>query len=183
VLVTSTRPGRIGPAIGAWMFEQAKTEGEFEVELVDLKDFELPVFDEPSHPRFKKYEHEHTKRWSDKVSEADAFVFVTPEYDFGTPAPLMNALQYLFTEWHYKPVAFASYGGVSGGLRGVQMTKQVVTAMKMAPIVEAVTIAMASQQIDKETKVFLPTEMNNKAAQAMVKELHRWATAMKTLRG
>ena len=183
VIICSTRPGRVGPVIGAWMAEQARTHAQFSVELVDLADYKLPVYDEPDFPRSGNYQHEHTKRWSETVMRADAFVFVTPEYNFSTPAPLLNALTYLYAEWVYRPVGFASYGGVSGGLRGVQMTKQVVTTLKMVPIQDSVTLTSVSRQIDKETKVFTPTEANDKAARAMLDELHRWAIALKPMRG
>lgn len=183
VIICSTRPGRAGPAIGAWMAEQARTHAQFSVELVDLADYRLPVYDEPDFPRSGTYEHEHTRRWSETVKRADAFVFVTPEYNFSTPAPLLNALTYLYHEWTYKPVAFTSYGGTSGGLRGVQMTKQVVTTLKMVPVQDAVTLTAVSRQIDKATKVFTPTEANDTAARAMLDELHRWAGVLKPMRG
>jgi NAD(P)H-dependent FMN reductase len=183
VIVCSTRPGRVGPAVGAWMREQAATHGQFAVELVDLADFELPVFDELQHPRLRKYRHEHTQRWSESVERADAFVFVTPEYDFSMPAALLNALQFLYHEWTYKPVGFASYGGASGGMRSVQMTKQVVTTLKMVPIQEAVTITLISEYLNKETGAFVPDEKHRKAALAMLDELHRWAVALKPMRG
>lgn len=182
VIVCSTRPGRKGPAVAAWMAEQARAHEQFAVELVDLADFALPVFDEPQHPRLRQYEHEHTRRWSETVARADAFVFVTPEYDFSTPASLLNALQFLYHEWTYKPVAFASYGGASGGLRSVQMTKQVVTTFKMVPVQEAVTITTISQHIDQATGAFTPGEKHPKAAVAMLDELHRWAAALKPMR-
>jgi NAD(P)H-dependent FMN reductase len=182
VIICSTRPGRNGPAVAAWVAEQARAHGQFAVELVDLADCGLPVFDEPQHPRLRTYEHEPTRRWSETVERADAFVFVTPEYDFSMPASLLNALQFLYHEWTYKPVAFASYGGASGGMRSVQMTKQVVTTFKMVPILEAVTITMVSQHIDKATGVFTPDEKHAKAALAMLDELHKWATALKAMR-
>jgi NAD(P)H-dependent FMN reductase len=183
ILIASTRPGRKGPSVGAWMHALARTHGLFDVELVDLADFKLPVFDEPEHPRLRKYTHEHTKRWSATVDRADAFVFVTPEYDFSAPAPLVNALQFLYKEWNYKPVGFASYGGVSGGMRGVQVTKGLLNTLKLVPIVEAVTLPYFSQQIDGETGLFTPGEKAATAATAMLSELHRWAVALKPLRG
>jgi len=126
--------------------------------------------------------HEHTKRWSATIERADAFVFVTPEYNFSTPAPLLNALTYLYHEWTYKPVAFASYGGASGGMRGVQMTKQLVTTFKLVPLVEAVAFPLFAQQIDAATGVFTPGEKAGKAAGAMLDELLKWATALKPMR-
>src|SRR5690606_20059283 len=101
--------------------------GAFAVERVDLKEINLPLLDEPKHPRLGEYEHEHTKRWSATVTRADAFVFVTPEYDFGPPASLINALQYLVKEWAYKPVGLLSYGGVSAGLRSANALRIMCT--------------------------------------------------------
>ena len=182
VIVASTRDARKGPMVATWFMKQACAHGKFHVELVDLAEMNLPLFDEPRPPRLGQYEHEHTKAWSATVARADAFVFVTPEYDYCAPASLFNALEYLSREWAYKPVGFASYGGVSGGVRGVQMTKQLVTTLKMMPLPEAVTIPFFTQYIDKETGVFDPGEVQAKSATVMLDELLRWATALKPLR-
>src|SRR5208283_3531862 len=102
VIVASTRLERKGPLVAAWFLDRARAHGKFDIELVDLAALNLPVFDEPKHPRLQDYAHEHTKTWSKTVARADAFVFVTPEYDFSAPASLVNALQYLLVEWAYK---------------------------------------------------------------------------------
>jgi NAD(P)H-dependent FMN reductase len=181
VIICSTRPGRNGPKVAAWVETQARAHGMFAVELVDLADFKLPIFDEVTHPRHGTYEHEHTKRWSASVKRGDAYVFVLPEYDFSMPASLLNALQVLYKEWTYKPAAFASYGGESGALRSVQMTKQVLTTFKMVPIVETVMIQHVTKHIDKATGAFTPDESHPKKATAMLDELHRWAAALNPL--
>jgi NAD(P)H-dependent FMN reductase len=181
VIVCSTRPTRVGPAVAQWFHKEAVAHGGFEVELVDIADFNLPVFDEPEHPRLRKYRHAHTKAWSAKVNEADAFVFVTPEYNYGPPPSLVNALNYLVTEWQYKPAAFVSYGGVSGGLRAVQVEKQMLTTFKIMPIPEAVAIPMVGQYID-DNQTFNPSEMARKSVKPMLDELARWTGALKPLR-
>lgn len=181
VLVASTRPGRIGSTIGKWFAEYAKAHAGFDIELVELADMNLPVFDEPQHPAAQQYEHEHTKAWSRKVASADAFVFVTPEYNFSTPASLLNALTYLVKEWAYKAVGFVSYGGVSGGLRSVQMTKQVVTTFKMFPLYEAVVIPNVFGFLNDEG-VFGPQQIHEESAKAMLDELKRVDGALSTLR-
>jgi NAD(P)H-dependent FMN reductase len=183
VVTVSTRKGRVGPVIADWFHDQATKHARFELERVDLAEVNLPLFDEPHHPRFGKYEHEHTKAWSAIVSRADAFVFVTPEYDYGAPAALSNALQYLMNEWAYKAVAFASYGGVSGGTRGVQMAKQIVTALRMMPIPDGVAIPFFSQHLDKATNRFAPGDVQDKAAVTMLDELLKWSAALAPLRG
>jgi NAD(P)H-dependent FMN reductase len=183
VVVVSTRAERKGPLVAAWFLEQARLHDTFEVELVDLAEVGLPLFDEPRHPRLRQYEHDHTKRWSETVQRADAFVFVTPEYNFGTPPSLVNALDYLLHEWAYKPVGFVSYGGVSGGLRGVQMTKQLVTSLRMVPVVEAVAVPMFTQHVQADTDRFDPGEVQARAASAMLGELRKLSAALQPLRG
>ena len=182
VIIVSTRQGRLGPAVADWFHRQAQAFDGFDVELVDLADVNLPLLDEPHHPRLANYQHEHTKRWSAIVSRADAFVFVTPEYNFSTPPSLVNALDYLLKEWAYKPAAFVSYGGISGGMRSVMMTKSILTTLRMVPILEAVNLPMFAQQIDRTTGEYNATDVNAKAADAMLKELHKWAGALREMR-
>src|SRR5919202_6790763 len=133
IITSTTRPGRKGIAVANWMTGVAQQTGKFNVELLDLAVINLPFLDEPNHPRLQQYQHEHTKRWSATIDAADAFIIVLGEYNFGFPAPIKNALDYLFNEWKHKPVAIVSYGGISGGLRSTQMIKQVVTALSIMP--------------------------------------------------
>jgi NAD(P)H-dependent FMN reductase len=159
VIVASTRPGRVGIKIGSWFADYARQHGKFDVELVDLKEVNLPMMDEPNHPVKRQYQHDHTKAWSASVNAADAFILVTPEYNYGLPPALVNALDYLFVEWNYKPAAFVSYGGASGGMRSVQMTKQILTTLKI-----------------------MPSDTLNDAAAKMLDELLKWSNALQTLR-
>ena len=114
VIVASTRKGRSGLGVAQWFLDRTKQHGKFDVELIDLQAVNLPLLDEPNHPRLRQYQHAHTKSWSATISRADAYVFVTPEYNFGPPPALINALDYVYLEWNYKPAGFVSYGGVSG---------------------------------------------------------------------
>ena len=183
VITASTRPNRQGPKVAKWFLDIAHREnaGRFQIEPIDLAEVNLPLLDEPEHPRFRKYAHAHTKAWSATIARADAFVLVAGEYNFGMQPSLLNALDFLVWEWAYKPVAFVSYGGVSGGLRSVQMAKQTVTALRMMPIPEAVSIPMFSQYIDKETGAFKPPEMQEKAVGGLLGELFKWGTALQTI--
>ena len=178
VVVVSTRPQRQGVHIAKWFHDFAKAAGTFDVKWVDLAEVNLPLFDEPRHPRFKQYEHEHTKRWSAIVERSDAFVFVTPDYS--VPPSLVNAVDYVYHEWHYKPCAFVNYGGISGGLRSAQMAKQLFTAVRVMPIPEAVTVPFFAKQI--ENGVFAPNELQTKSATDLLAELHRWAEALQPMR-
>jgi NAD(P)H-dependent FMN reductase len=129
----------------------------------------------------QKYEHEHTKAWSRLIASGDAYVFVTPEYNYSTPPSLSNALDYLVLEWSYKPLGFVSYGGVSGGLRGVQQTKLLAGALKMVPVPEAVSIPMFTDYIDGEGN-FKAVAHHEHAAQTMLDEMLRWSGALQSLR-
>lgn len=180
VLIASTRPGRVGPSIATWYADFARTHGGFEVELVDLAELNLPLLDEPNHPRLRQYTHDHTKRWSEMVDRADAFAFVHPEYNYGYPASLKNAIDYLHREWVRKPVTFVSYGGISAGLRAVQQLKQVVTTLGMVPTIAAVPIPFFAQFIDDG--VFAPNEMMVQGATASLDELMALHGALSTLR-
>ena len=151
------------------------------MELLDLAVINLPFLDETQHPRFKKYEHQHTKDWSAMIDAADAFVIVTSEYNFSFPASIKNAIDYLYQEWNYKAVTFVSYGGVSGGTRAVEALKQVITAVNMMPINAAVHIPAFTKRIDEHGK-FNSDEGLDKSANAVLDELYKWAIALKTMR-
>jgi NAD(P)H-dependent FMN reductase len=180
VIIGSTRPGRAGLPIGRWFFEAAQRHEKMQVRLVDLAEVNLPFLDEPKHPRFGEYQHAHTKAWSATVAEADAFVFVTPEYNFGAPAPLINALDFLHHEWLYKPAGFVSYGGIAAGTRSVQMLKLKLTGLKMTPLYEAVAIPFFTQHM--VDGAFKPTDAHVTAADKMLDELVRWSDALKAMR-
>lgn len=183
VIICSTRPGRVGPAVARWFHAYAKAHGKFDAVLVDLADFNLPIYDEPKHPRLRDYKHEHTKRWSTSVEAADAYAFVAPEYNY-TPTPaLVNALDYVLHEWAYKPAGIVSYGGVSGGLRAAQAVKLQLAALNMMPIPPGVPIPSFAALIDKESGAFKSNELIDASAKTMLDELARWAGALKPLRG
>lgn len=181
IIIASTRPGRVGPAIASWFYDRALKAGSFEVELIDLAEVNLPLFDEPRHPRFGDYVHQHTKDWSATIRRGDAYVFVLPEYNYGFNAAIKNAIDYLNAEWQYKPLGFVSYGGVAAGTRAVQMLKQVVTAVKMVPMTEAVHIPFVQQFLDDQRE-FQPNELLEDSATALLAELARWTSAVGQLR-
>lgn len=181
VIICSTRPNRVGPSVAKWFCEFAEAQGSFDVKLVDLADFNLPVYDEPQHPASGAYQHEHTRAWSASVADADAYIFVTPEYNYCPPPSLTNALNYIYKEWNYKPCGFVSYGGVSGGLRAVQAAKLQVTTLKMMPMMEGVMIPMVDKQING-SGLFQSNELIDDSARILIAELHRWTIALMTMR-
>jgi NAD(P)H-dependent FMN reductase len=181
IIIASTRPGRVGPSVAAWFHDRAVKADTFEVELIDLAEVNLPMFDEPKHPRFGQYVHQHTKDWSATISRGDAYVFVVPEYNYGFNAAIKNAIDYLNKEWQYKPLGFVSYGGVAAGTRAVQMLKQVVSALKMVPMADAVHIPFVQQFLDAD-RVLQPNEIMEDAATALLDELARWTATIGPLR-
>lgn len=180
-IICSTRPGRVGPPVANWFHELAVQDGKFEAVLVDLAEFNLPVYDEPEHPIRQNYQHAHTKKWAASVNAADAYVFVTPEYNFGPPPSLLNALNYVYKEWNYKPAGIVSYGGVSGGMRSALIEKLTLTTLKMMPMVEAVTVQNVSSHFD-DNENFLPGEHHKNSGVTLLNELYKWAQALKTMR-
>jgi NAD(P)H-dependent FMN reductase len=186
VVIASTRPGRVGLPVGRWFEDAAKRHGKFDVRLADLAEVNLPIFNEPNHPATRQYVLDHTKAWSQIVAPADAFALVTPEYNFGPTPALVNAMNYLYHEWSYKPAGFVSYGGISGGVRAVQVTKLMLTTLKIMPMYEAVTIPNVQQMIEKDASgapaSFKAGEVHEKAAKVMLDELRKWSEALKTMR-
>jgi len=182
IIVGSVRPGRVGLPVGRWIEAEARTHGGFDdIELVDLAEINLPLDSEPEHPRLRRYVHQHTKDWSAKVAEADAFVFVAPEYNYGYNAALKNAIDHLHHEWAYKPLGLVSYGGVSAGTRSAQMIKQVVAALKLYAVPEAVQIPFVGQFLTADGTI-APNETMTGAAKAMLDELVRMTAALRDLR-
>ncbi|MGD0874958.1 MAG: NAD(P)H-dependent oxidoreductase [Acidimicrobiales bacterium] len=180
VIIASTRPGRAGLPVAAWFVEHARAHGAFEVRVADLAEIDLPLLDEPNHPRLRQYTKRHTIEWSAIIDASDAFVFVTPEYNYGYPASLKNAIDYLHQEWLRKPVGFVSYGGVAAGTRSVQQLKQVVTCLSMMPLNEAVAIPFFTEFIeDGKVKA---NQIMVQAADAMLDQLARVEAAMRPLR-
>ena len=180
MIVCSTRPGRVGLPVGQWFYQTACAHAAFDVEWVDLAEWNLPFMDEPHHPRLRQYTQEHTKRWSATIEGADAVVFVMPEYNHGYVAPLKNAIDYLLHEWHYKPVGFVTYGGVVAGTRAMQLLLPVLVELRMTPCVASVNIAGISQLVkDGE---FHATDATERSAQAMLAELVRMEAVLRDAR-
>lgn len=182
VLVCTTRPGALGPAVARWLVEATTPRAtELGVELVPvaLGDLDLPFLDEEEHPSTGVYRHEHTRRWSATVEAADGFVAVTPEYNYGMPATLKNALDYLSREWAWKPFGFVSYGHTSAGTRSVQHAKQVVTTLRLVPLGATVAIRIADAV---EGARLRPDPARDTAAVALLDELVRVAHALHPMR-
>jgi NAD(P)H-dependent FMN reductase len=148
IIAASLRPRRIGPQVAEWVAEVGRetTAGTFEV--VDLKDWPLPMDGEPGIPAAGgEYALEITRAWSRKIAGAAAIVFVTPQYNWGYPAPLKNALDHLYREWAGKPAMLVTYGGHGGDKCAAQLT-QVCQALRMALIPTQVGLNLARERIE-----------------------------------
>ncbi len=181
IILTSTRPGRVGKTVTDWFHDYARANSVgFEIGFADRAEVDLPLLDEPNHPSMQKYQHEHTKRWSEIVANSDAFIFVLPEYNYTAPPSFINAVDYLYKEWNYKPAGFVSYGGISGGMRSTETAKHILTTVEMVPIKQQVMIPMVADHLMDGT--FTPTEIHEQSAKTMLEAMARWATVLKSMR-
>lgn len=152
VILGSTRQGRFGEQPAKWITEELQKQKDIEVELIDLRDWPLPFFNESVSPAYNqgKYENELAAKWAKKIGEGDGYIFVTPEYNHGYSAVLKNAIDYVSKEWNQKPAAFVSYGGIAGGTRAVQQLRLVVLELQMTPIRQGVHIPLYWDHLDEK---------------------------------
>jgi NAD(P)H-dependent FMN reductase len=180
IVVGSVRPGRVGLPVAEWVRATALKHGGFEIDFVDLLELNLPFLDEPKHPTSHEYTKQHTIGWSARVDAADAFIFVTPEYNHSYSPALKNALDFLFNEWSRKPVGMVSYGGVSAGTRGVVGLEPVLNELGLVSAKVGVEIPFARKHVDEG--VFTPDERVTAALGKLLDELAHLAEGLKPLR-
>src|SRR5687767_9512038 len=181
VIVGSSRANRFSEKPAQWIFDLAKKRSDLDVELLDLRDYPLPFFEEAMPPGMAKdgYTNPQVVKWRDKVREADGFIICSPEYNHGYPAVLKNALDYVYYAWSRKAVAFVSWGGV-GGARGVEQLRAVSVELDMAPIRFAVHMANFWALLDENGKI--KTESFERAGDALLDHLTWWSRALKEAR-
>jgi NAD(P)H-dependent FMN reductase len=185
VIIGSTRQGRFSGRPARWIFEQLKKRDDVDARLLDLRDFPMPFFDQampPAMPGRPPYENEVVKKWTAAIGASDGFIFVTPEYNYGPPAVLKNAIDWVYPEWHRKAAAFVGFGGV-GGARSVQQLRETAIELQLAPIRSSVHIPVATLMahfqggdVDKGL-----AELET-PAKVMLDDLLWWTTALKTAR-
>ena len=179
IVIGSTRPGRKADAVARWVYEIAKKRDDAEFEIVDIKDFNLPLFDEPRSPMMGQYSQPHTKAWAAKIASFDAFVFVTPEYNHSTSGALKNALDFLYREWNNKAAGFVSYGG-AGGTRAVEQLRLVMGELQIADVRAQVALSLFADF--ENFTVFKPGPRQESSVNAMLDQVIAWGGALKTLR-
>jgi len=181
IIAGSTRPGRFNSQPVAFIEKVAKQVEGVEVEVLDLAAINLPFLDEAKPPIMQDYAHDHTKAWSAHIAEADAFIMVTPEYNHSTSAVLKNAIDYLFREWNYKPVAFVSYGSLAGGSRAVEHLRGIAAELKMYDLREQIMLPNYWEHLDGEGK-YQFNDRHESSAKEMIEALRFWGETMKVAR-
>ncbi len=178
IIIGSTRPGRVGESVAKWVLELSKSRSDAEFELIDLLDYNLPLYDEPYPAAMQQYTKEHTKKWAAKIDKFDGYIFVTPEYNHATSGALKNALDFLYKEWTNKAAGFVSYGAI-GGARAVESMRPIMAQLKIADIGEQVMLNLFT---DFKDGVFQPDPRHEKSLSNLIDQLIAWGTALKPLR-
>ena len=184
VILGSTRKGRFSDKPGAWLLEQLKKHKGIDAEVLDLRDYPMPFFDEVETPSYKKqpYADPAVRKWTAKVKEGDAYIIVTSEYNHGYTAVLKNAIDYVYQEWNNKPIAFVSYGSVHGA-RAVEQLREVAIELQMVPIRNAIhmpyDVVAAIGQGKTLGEAFAPYEAR---AKGLIEQLMWWAKPLKAAR-
>jgi NAD(P)H-dependent FMN reductase len=156
IIVGSTRPNRIGSQVADWVSRNIPASAGLETELTELADWYLPMSDEPGLPSAGEYVQEHTRAWSRKIAAAEGFILVTPQYNWGYPASLKNALDHLYKEWNGKPVMIVSYGHRGGGKAAAQL-RQVCEGLRMRPAKTMPAIAFSKEMLGEKGRLRGPS--------------------------
>jgi NAD(P)H-dependent FMN reductase len=179
IIIGTTRPGRNGETVAQWVHEIAQKRSDAEFELVDIKDFNLPLLDEPVPPILGQYSKPHTKAWAARIGSFDGYVFVTPEYNHGISGALKNAIDFLYREWTNKAAGFVSYGG-AGGVRAVEQLRLVLAEVEVATVRNQVLLSMFHDF--ENFSVFKPADHHEKSVNAMLDQVIVWGSALQMTR-
>lgn len=179
IIIGSTRPKRIGESVAKWVYKLAQKRDDAEFELIDIRDYDLPLLDEPVPPSMGQYSQPHTKRWAAKIDDFDAFVFVTPEYNHGISGALKNALDFIYAEWNNKAAGFVGYGS-AGGVRAVEQLRLVMAELQIADVRAQVQLSLFTD-FENFSK-FNPHPRNEDSLNNVLNQVIAWGSALKALR-
>lgn len=179
IIIGSTRPGRKAEAVAKWVHEIAKKRSDAEFEIVDIKDYNLPLLDEAVPPSQGQYSRPHTMAWSARIATFDAYIFVTPEYNHSTSGALKNAIDYLYREWNNKAAGFVGYGS-AGGTRAVENLRLVMGELQVADVRAQVALSLFTDFENFTT--FKPAPTHEKSVNTMLDQVIAWGGALKALR-
>ena len=174
IIVGSTRPGRKAETVARWVHEHTTNRPDVVYEVVDLKDYDLPLLDEEVPPSMGKYSQPHTRRWAATIAGYDGFVFVTPEYNHSTSGALKNAIDYLYKEWNNKAAGFVSYGS-AGGARAVEHLRLVMAEVQIADVRAQVMLSLSSDF--ENYTVFKPGPQHARTLATLFSQVETWARA------
>ncbi len=182
IIVGSTRATRFADKPTEWIAKIAAEYSDIAFEVVDLRDYPMPFFEEAASPAWAPSQNEVAQRWQRKIDELDGYIFITAEYNRGPTGVLKNAIDYAYNEWNKKPAAFVGYGGV-GGARAVEQLRLIAIEMQMSPIRAGVHILMPDfAAVLKEGKKLAEFEHLNQSARQMLEQLSWWTFALKKAR-
>ncbi len=179
IIIGSTRPNRVGESVARWVFDHVSKRDDATFELIDLRDYNLPLLDEPIPPSMGKYSNDHTLRWSEKISSFDAFIFVSPEYNHGTSGALKNAIDFLYKEWNNKVAGFVAYGS-AGGTRAVENLRLIMAECQVATVRAQVALSL-HDDFENYSK-FKPRDMHAKTLDTLVEQILSWGEALSQVR-
>ena len=179
IIVGSTRPGRNAEAVAQWVYKTADKRSDAKFELVDIKDFNLPVLDEPVPATMNQYMNSYTKAWAEKIDSLDAFIFVTPEYNHAPSGALKNAIDFIYAEWNNKAAGFVSYGSM-GGVRAVEHLRLIMGELQVADVRAQVALSLFTDF--ENYSVFKPAQNHETSLNTMIDQVIAWGGALKSLR-
>lgn len=180
IIIGSIRPGRVAEQVAKWVYDIAQQRGDADYELVDIADYNLPIYDEPVPPSMStEYAKDHTKKWSEKIASLDGFIFCTPEYNRATSGALKNAIDFLYYEWNNKAAAFVGWGSFLGA-RAVENLRIIMGELQVADVRAQVGLSLFTDF--ENFSVFKPGEHHTDSVNAMLDQLNAWASALKPLR-
>ena len=179
IILGSTRPGRKSEAVGKWVLEHARKHMDAQFELVDLKEVNLPLLDEPLPPSRGQYTQPHTLAWSKTIASFDGYIFVTPEYNHSTSAVLKNAIDYLFREWNNKAAGFVGYGS-AGGARAIEHLRAIMAELMVATVRQQVSLSL--QHDFENYTIFKPGPQHEGQLKTLLDQVVAWSNALKALR-
>jgi NAD(P)H-dependent FMN reductase len=179
IIIGSTRPGRLGEAVGKWVYGIAKKRKDAEYELVDIQDQDFPLLDERIPPSMGQYSQPHTKEWAAKIEGFDGFVFVTPEYNHSTSPALLNAIDYVYAEWNNKAAGFVGYGSYMGA-RAVEHLRGVMGELQVATVRAQVGLSLYTDW--QNFTAFKPDPRHEKEVMVMLDQVAAWSEGMLAVR-
>lgn len=179
IITGSTRPGRVNLQVAEWVKHIADKRSDVSFEIVDIADYQLPIYDEAIPAAYGQYAHEHTKKWAAKIGSLDGFIFVTPEYNHSFSPALKNAIDFIYGEWNNKAAGFVSYGS-GGGIRAVEQLRQIMSEIQIADVRAQVFMSLFSDF--ENFSVFKPDPRHEASLETVLDQVVSWSKALKSVR-